>query len=301
MPEEKLAKEVEKTTLFSKISPLQKAYIVKLIQQKGHVVGYMGDGINDAPALTQADVGISVDTGVEIAKESADIILLEKNLLVLEQGIVEGRKVFANIMKYLNMATSSNVGNMISVIFASIFIPFLPLLPIHILIQNLLYDFSQTGTPFDNVDEDYVLKPQKWEANNISRFIAWFAPISSIFDLIIFAILWYIIGANSIQNQALFQTGWFVMGIISQTIIVHIIRTDKVPFYKSRASDVVIFSTILISIIGFILPNTKTGALMGLVPLSELYLFWLAIVMILYILLTERIKTIYVRKYKEWL
>jgi P-type Mg2+ transporter len=301
MTDEQLLEKVEQITLFAKISPLQKAHIVKLLQQKGNVVGYMGDGVNDAPALIQADVSISVDTGVEIAKESSDIILLEKSLLVLEKGIVEGRKVFANIMKYLNMATSSNVGNMISVIFASIFVPFLPMLPIHILVQNLLYDFSQTSIPFDNVDEDYLKKPRKWETREISKFILWFAPVSSIFDFLTFAVLWFIIGANTLENQALFQTGWFVMGIVSQTLIVHIIRTDKIPFIQSKASASVMLATLIITIIGITLPYTNTGTYIGLIPLPRMYIIWLTIIMLGYVLLTEGIKRIYRKTYNRWL
>ena len=301
MSSEALSKQVEKTTLFSKISPIQKAEIVKILQQNGHVVGYMGDGINDAPALIQADIGISVDTGVDIAKESSDIILLEKSLLVLQQGIVEGRKVFANIMKYLNMAISSNVGNMVSVIAASLFIPFLPLLPIQILVQNLLYDISQTSIPFDNVDSEYLQKPRKWETKNISKFMFWFAPISSLFDLFTFGVLWFIIGANTIGNQALFQTGWFVMGLISQTVIVYIIRTSKVPFFKSKMSHILLFNTLMVIIVGLILPQTKIGVYIGLVNLPWLYFVMLVLIMALYIVLTEQVKKIYVKKYKEWL
>ncbi len=301
MTKKELLKKINKVTLFSKIAPLQKAYIIRLLKEKGHIVGYMGDGVNDAPALIEADVGISVDSGVEIAKETANIILLEKSLLVLEKGIIEGRKIFANIMKYLNMAISSNVGNMISVIVASILLPFLPLLPIHILIQNLLYDFSQTGIPFDKVDHNYLKKPRKWIATNITRFTFWFAPLSSIFDLIIFAILWYLIGANTISNQSLFQSGWFMMGIISQTLIIHIIRTEKLPFFKSLASPIIIFTTIIISVIGFILPSAKFGSVIGLVTLPKIYLFWLLIVIIAYMLAAELIKSIYIKKYKDWL
>ncbi len=301
MDDEELLERVEKTTLFSKISPLEKARIVRLLQNKGHTVGYLGDGINDAPALIQADVGISVDTGVEIAKESADVILLEKNLLVLQHGITEGRKVFANIMKYINMATSSNIGNMISVLFASIFIPFLPMLPIHILVQNLLYDLSQTSIPFDNVDDDYLKKPRKWETKNMFRFIAWFGPTSSIFDFLTFAVLWYIIGATAIQDQALFHSGWFIMGLISQTLVIHIIRTDKFSLIKSKASSIVIIATLLISIIGLLIPYTPIGSALQLVPPPVTFLFWLIILLAGYFFTTHLIKIIYIKRYKEWL
>ncbi len=300
MSEAEFLKAIEKTTLFAKISPLQKASIVKALQKNGHIVGYMGDGINDAPALIQADVGISVDSGVDIAKESADIILLEKSLMVLKEGLMEGRKVFANVMKYLKMGTSSNVGNMISVLFASIFIPFLPMLPIHILLQNLLYDISQIGIPFDNVDKEYLKSPRKWEVKEISKFIVWFAPISTFFDLVTFGVLWYIIGANTIQNQALFQSGWFILGLLSQTIIVHIIRTGKIPFIQSRPSVTLFLSTVSITIIGMIIPFTKFGTYMGLVPLPKIYLLWLAIIMAAYIAVTEVVKRIYIKVYKDW-
>lgn len=300
MSEKEFLEAVEKTTLFSKISPIQKANIVKALQKNGHIVGYMGDGINDAPALVQADVSISVDSGVEIAKESADIILLEKSLMVLGQGLIEGRKVFANIMKYLKMGTSSNVGNMLSVLFASVFIPFLPMLPIHILLQNLLYDISQIGIPFDNVDREYLKVPRKWEIKEISNFIWWFAPISTFFDLVTFAVLWYIIGANTIASQALFQSGWFLLGLLSQTIIVHIIRTGKIPFVQSKPSGILLFTTAAITIIGLIIPYTAFGSYVGLVPLPGLYLACLTVIMISYILITECVKRIYIKVNKDW-
>jgi len=300
MSENEFLSVVEKTTLFSKISPIQKANIVKALQTKGHIIGYMGDGINDAPALVQADVGISVDSGVEIAKESADIILLEKSLMVLTDGLIEGRKVFANIMKYLKMGTSSNVGNMISVLFASIFIPFLPMLPIHILLQNLLYDISQIGIPFDNVDKEYLKVPRKWEIKEISKFIIWFAPISTFFDLVTFAVLWYIIGANTIADQALFQSGWFLLGLLSQTVIVHIIRTKKIPFLQSRPSWIMVFSTLVITIIGLAIPYTAFGTYVGLVPLPSLFIWCLLVIMITYILITECVKRIFIKFNKDW-
>jgi Mg2+-importing ATPase len=300
MSESEFLDVVQKTTLFSKISPIQKASIVKALQNKGHIVGYMGDGINDAPALVQADVGISVDSGVEIAKESADIILLEKSLMVLKDGLMEGRKVFANIMKYLKMGTSSNVGNMISVLFASIFLPFLPMLPIHILLQNLLYDISQIGIPFDNVDKEYLKVPRKWEIKEISKFILWFAPVSTFFDIATFGVLWFIVGANTVASQALFQSGWFLEGLLSQTMIVHIIRTGKIPFVQSRPSGILLFSTAVITIIGLIIPYTVIGSNLGLVPLTGVYLGCLAIVMTSYILITECVKRIYIKFNKDW-
>lgn len=301
MSEEEFSKAVEKTTIFAKISPLQKSNIIQMLQKNGHVVGFLGDGINDAPALLQSDIGISVDTGTEITKEVANVILLEKNLMVLEEGIVEGRKVFANINKYFKMAVSSNIGNMFSVLIASIILPFLPMLPIHVLIQNLLYDLSQLGIPFDNVDKEYVKKPKKWEITGIKKFIWWFAPISTIFDLITFAVLWFILGANSIDNQALFHSGWFILGVLSQTIIVHIIRTSKIPFFKSRSSIVMVLTTVLISIVALIIPYSSFGELVQLVPLPKIYIIWVVIIIAFYIVLTEITKKRFIKNNKEWI
>lgn len=300
MTDEELEKVVNKTTLFSKVAPIEKSRIIKALQNNNHVVGYMGDGINDAPALKQADVGISVDTGVEIAKETANIVLLEKSLLVLEEGIVEGRKVFSNIMKYLNMSISSNVGNMISFITASIFIPFLPILPIQILLQNLLYDFSQLGISLDKVDESHLKEPKKWNIDNMLKFTFWFGPVSSIFDFITFSILWIVIGANTVSNQALFQSGWFIMGVISQTFIIYVIRTEKTPFYKSKPSKILLYLTFIISIIGISLPYLSIGKLFGLVPLPKMYIIIVILIVIMYLMLTEFIKMIYIQKYNKW-
>jgi P-type Mg2+ transporter len=205
-----------------------------VLRQNGHIVGFMGDGINDAAALREADVGISVDTAVDIAKESADIILLEKSLLVLEAGILEGRKTFGNIVKYIKMGTSSNFGNMFSVLGASALLPFLPMQPVQILLNNLLYDFSQTGIPFDNVDKEYLTKPRKWLVGDIKKFMLFIGPISSIFDYATYALMWFVFQANTVDQQALFQTGWFVESLMTQTLIVHIIRTPKIPFLQSR-------------------------------------------------------------------
>ena len=300
MTDEELSKEIKTTSIFAKTTPMQKARIVKLLQEQDHVVGYMGDGINDAPALMQADVGISVDSGTEITKEVASVILLEKSLMVLEDGILEGRKIFANINKYFKMAISSNIGNMISIIFASIFIPFLPMLPIHILVQNLLYDVSQLCIPFDNVDQEYLKKPKRWETTSIYKFIGYFAPVSTLFDLITFGVLWYILGANSVANQSLFHTGWFILGLLSQTIIVHVIRTNKVPFYKSKPSPVLVLGTMLISLIGLIIPFTELGSFLKMVPLPNNYYISLAIIILMYILLTEFIKKLYQKNNNEW-
>lgn len=300
MTDEELSMHIKTTNVFAKTAPMQKARIVKLLQEQGHVVGYMGDGINDAPALLQADVGISVDSGTEITKEVASVILLEKSLMVLEDGMLEGRRIFANINKYFKMAISSNVGNMVSIIFASIFIPFLPMLPIHVLVQNLLYDVSQLCIPFDNVDAEYLHKPKRWETNSIYKFIAYFAPVSTIFDLVTFGVLWYILGANTLAAQSLFQTGWFILGLLSQTIIVHVIRTSKVPFYKSKASPVLVLGTLLISIIGIIIPFTELGVFLKMTPLPKSYFISLVIIILMYILLTELIKKLYLKYNKEW-
>ncbi|MEI6729905.1 MAG: magnesium-translocating P-type ATPase, partial [Pseudomonadota bacterium] len=254
MSDEELAGKVEETTIFAKMSPAQKSRIIRSLQSLGHTVGYMGDGINDASALRDADVGISVDTAVDIAKEAADIILLEKSLMVLEEGVVEGRKTFGNIIKYIKMTASSNFGNVFSVLIASMFLPFLPMLAMQLLIQNLLYDFSQIAIPWDNVDSEYLKKPRKWNAGGIARFMFFIGPISSLFDVATFCIMWYLFKANSTDMQGLFQAGWFVEGLLSQTMIVHMIRTGKVPFLQSRASWQVIASTIVIMSIGIYIP-----------------------------------------------
>lgn len=301
MDDNDLKDKIEKTSIFARISPVQKSKIIKLLQNNGHTVGYMGDGINDAIALRESDVSISVDTAVDVAKESSDIILLEKSLMVLNDGVREGRIIFGNMMKYIKMATSSNVGNMLSVLIACMFLPFLPILPIQILVQNLLYDFSQTSIPFDKVDDEFLLKPQVWNTKGLSRFIFWLAPVSSIFDIITFLVLWYFIGANTMNSAPLFHTGWFIMGLLSQTIIIHIIRTSKIPLIQSRASRSVIVSTLIVSIIGIILPFTKVGYYIGLVHMPSIYFLWLLIIMIGYSLLTQVIKNIYIKKYNEWL
>ncbi len=231
-----LAEAAERTTIFTKMSPLEKSRVIRALQSKGHTVGYLGDGINDAAALKDADVGISVDTAVDIAKESADIILLEKSLLVLEEAVIEGRKTFANIIKYIKMTASSNFGNVFSVLVASVFLPFLPMLPIQLLIQNLLYDISQVSIPWDDVDRDYLTQPRKWDAGGVARFMVFIGPISSIFDIVTFIVMWHVFGADSVEKQSLFQSGWFVVGLLTQTLIVHMIRTQHIPFIQSAHS-----------------------------------------------------------------
>jgi Mg2+-importing ATPase len=292
---------VEKTTVFAKMSPVQKARVVKALQRRGHTVGFLGDGINDAPALREADVGISVDTATDIAKESADIILLEKNLMVLEEGVIEGRVTFGNIMKYIKMTASSNFGNVFSVLVASAFLPFLPMLPLQILVQNLLYDLSQLSIPFDRMDEEYLRQPRKWDAGDIGRFMVWIGPVSSVFDITTFWLMWHYFGANDVAHQSLFQSGWFIEGLLSQTLVVHMIRTRRVPFLQSVASAPVLALTGAIMIIGMLIPYSGLGQRIGMVPLPGIYFAWLAVTLVSYCVLTQLMKTIYIRRYGRWL
>jgi Mg2+-importing ATPase len=292
---------VEKTTVFAKMSPVQKARVVKALQRRGHTVGFLGDGINDAPALREADVGISVDTATDIAKESADIILLEKNLMVLEEGVIEGRVTFGNIMKYIKMTASSNFGNVFSVLVASAFLPFLPMLPLQILVQNLLYDLSQLSIPFDRMDEEYLRQPRKWDAGDIGRFMVWIGPVSSVFDITTFWLMWHYFGANDVAHQSLFQSGWFIEGLLSQTLVVHMIRTRRVPFLQSVASAPVLALTGAIMVIGMLIPYSGLGTRIGMVPLPGIYFAWLAVTLVSYCVLTQLMKTIYIRRYGRWL
>ncbi len=297
----KLAETADRTTIFAKMSPLQKSRVIRALQSKGHTVGYLGDGINDAAALKDADVGISVDTAVDIAKESADIILLEKSLLVLEEAVVEGRKTFANIIKYIKMTASSNFGNVFSVLIASIFLPFLPMLPIQLLIQNLLYDISQVSIPWDDVDQDYLKQPRKWDAAGIARFMVFIGPISSIFDVVTFLVMWHVFSANTVEHQSLFQSGWFVVGLLTQTLIVHMIRTQHIPFIQSRAATPVILLTTCIMVIGIYLPFSPLGEHVGMVPLPMSYFPWLAGILLSYCVLTQLVKRLYIRRFGQWL
>ena len=301
LSDDELAREAEHTTIFAKVDPLQKARIVEALKRNGHTVGYMGDGINDAAAMRESDVGISVDTAVDIAKESADVILLENDLLVLEKGVLEGRIVFGNIMKYIKMTASSNFGNVLSILFASIFLPFLPMLPIQILVQNLLYDFSQLSIPWDKMDDEFLKTPRKWEAKGIARFMAFIGPISSIFDISTFLILWFIFKANSPAHQAFFQSGWFVEGLLSQTLIVHMIRTQKIPFIESIASRGVIALTVIIMSTGIILPFTPLGASLGMQALPIAFFGILAVTLFIYCVLIQTVKKLYIRKFGVWL
>ena len=297
MTEAQLADAAESISVFAKLSPTHKERIIRALQSRGHVVGFLGDGINDAPALKTADVGISVDTAVDIAKESSDIILLENSLLVLEQGVIEGRRVFGNIIKYIRMAASSNFGNMFSVLGGSLFLPFVPMLPIQVLTNNLLYDFSQTAIPTDEVDPEWVAKPRKWDIGGIRRFILFIGPISSIFDYMTYFIMLYIF--NAWANPDLFHTGWFVESLFTQTLIIHVIRTNKIPFIQSRASWPLIFTSLAIVAVGAWLPYSPLAEALGLVALPPLYWFLLAGMLVCYVLLTQAVKTWFVRRFAE--
>ena len=292
-----LAEAVESHNVFAKLTPSHKERIVRLLKSNGHVVGFMGDGINDAPALRAADIGISVDTAVDIAKEAADIILLEKSLMVLEAGVLEGRRTFANMLKYIKMTASSNFGNVFSVLVASAFIPFLPMLPMHLLVQNLLYDISQVAIPFDNVDEELLRQPQRWQPSEIGRFMVFFGPISSVFDLTTFAMMWFVFGAQSPAKQTLFQSGWFIVGLLTQTLIVHMIRTAKLPFIQSRASPPLMFMTGIIMAIGIFLPMGPLAHYFKLQALPPLYFVFLPFILLAYMGLTQTMKGIYRRRY----
>jgi len=296
-----LQEAAERTTIFTKMSPVQKSRVIRALQRNNHTVGYLGDGINDAAALKDADVGISVDTAVDIAKESADIILLEKSLLVLEEAVVEGRRTFANIIKYIKMTASSNFGNVFSVLIASIFLPFLPMLPIQLLVQNLLYDISQVSIPWDDVDADFLKQPRKWDASGLARFMVCIGPISSIFDVVTFLVMWNVFQANSVEKQSLFQSGWFVVGLLTQTLIVHMIRTQHIPFVQSRAATPVILLTATIMAFGIYLPFSPVGKHLGMVSLPPTYFIWLAGILLSYCLLTQLVKTICIRRFGQWL
>jgi Mg2+-importing ATPase len=297
MTDDELAQKVDHTTLFAKLSPAQKARVIAALHQQGHVVGFLGDGINDGPALKAADVGVSVDTAADIAKESADIILLEKSLMVLEEGVLEGRKVFGNITKYIKMGASSNFGNMFSVLGASAWLPFLPMLPIQILANNLLYDFSQTTIPTDNVDEEYLTQPRRWDIGHIAKFMVFLGPISSIFDYLTFAVMYFGFGANTDATAPMFQTAWFVESILTQTLIIHIIRTNKIPFIQSRASWPLIFTTVVICTIGISLPTSYMAHSLGFVALP--WTFWPVVATIIasYLMLAHVVKSWFIRRF----
>lgn len=291
---------LKKTNVYAKLSPIQKARIVRLLKEEGNVVGYMGDGINDAPSMHNSEVGISVDTAVDITKETADIILLEKDLDVLTDGVLEGRKTFGNLLKYIKMAVSFNFGEVLSVLIASILLPFFPITPIQLLVQSLLYDIGQLSLPYDNVDKEYLQKPRKWDLKGLKNFMLWMGPTSSIFDLMVFAILWF--GFHLRQpDAALFQTIWFSYGVVSNLIGLHIIRTAKTPFIQSNASKAVYASSIILSLIAIIVPFTFIGRYIGLVPLPLKYLSVIIGVPILYCFIATIVKKEYIKKYGDWL
>jgi Mg2+-importing ATPase len=297
MSETDLAVAANTTSVFARLAPAHKERIIRALQSQGHVLGFLGDGINDAPALKAADVGISVDSAVDIAKESSDLILLENSLLVLEQGVLEGRRVFGNIVKYIKMAASSNFGNMFSVVGASAFLPFLPMLPIQVLTNNLLYDFSQTTIPTDEVDAEWLSTPRQWTIGKILRFILFIGPISSIFDYLTFFMMLYIFGCW--DNPALFHTGWFVESLFTQTLIIHVIRTNKIPFIQSRASWPLIITSLIIVAAGALLTVSPLADTLGFVPLPPRYWLYLTVMMLGYAVLTQVVKTWFVRKFSE--
>ncbi|MCU4350096.1 magnesium-translocating P-type ATPase [Acinetobacter ursingii] len=297
LSDEDLKLVVEEYTIFAKLSPIHKERIVEQLKANAHVVGFLGDGINDAAAIRAADIGISVDSAVDIAKESADLILLEKSLMVLENGVIEGRRTFANMLKYIKMTASSNFGNVFSVLVASAFIPFLPMLPIHLLVQNLLYDVSQIAIPFDHVDEEQLEKPQRWQPSEVGRFMVVFGPISSIFVILTFGMMWFVFDANTPAQQSLFQSGWFVVGLLTQTLIVHMIRTKKIPFIQSCAATPLVVMTMIISAIGIFLPMGPLAHYFKLEALPLTYFLYLPCILLAYMCVTQWIKGIYIRRY----
>jgi len=316
MSREELKEAVETTKVFAQLSPQHKADIVSVLRENGHVVGYMGDGINDAAAMKASDVGISVDTAVDIAKESAHVILLEKDLMVLEDGIIEGRKTYANMIKYIKMTASSNFGNMFSVLAASAFLPFLPMASIHLILLNLIYDISCTAIPWDNVDKEFVRVPRRWEASSISRFMIWIGPASSVFDITTYLLMYYIICPmmtggllfHQISDPivrgysiALFQAGWFVESMWSQTLVIHMIRTPKIPFIQRRASLPVAGLTFAGIAALTIIPFTPLGAAIGLTALPPVYFAWRGLTIVCYMVLANLLKRIYIKRYGEWL
>ena len=313
MDDRQLSEAVEQTRVFAKLSPQQKARIVRILRASGHVVGFMGDGINDAAAMHECDVAISVDSAVDIAKESADIILLEKDLMVLKQGVLEGRRTFGNIIKYIKMTASSNFGNMLSVVTASAFLPFLPMQPIQILFLNLLYDFSLIAIPWDNMDEEYLKKPRRWDASSIGSFMRWMGPSSSVFDILTYLLLFFVIcpaaaggtyhssGVNRELFVHLFNSGWFVESLWSQTLVIHMIRTPKIPFLQSRASRPVLLVTCASIAVGTIIPYTSFGRLLDMTAMTTGYFPWLLIIILGYMVLATILKTKFRNRYGELL
>jgi Mg2+-importing ATPase len=297
MNDEQLADVAEQHNVFARLTPTHKDRLVRALRSRAHIVGFLGDGINDAPAIRTADIGISVDSAVDIAKEAADIILLEKSLLVLEQGVQEGRRTFANILKYIKMTASSNFGNVFSVLVASAFLPFLPMLPLQLLVQNLLYDISQTAIPFDNVDPELVQQPQRWRPDDIGRFMIVFGPVSSVFDICTFAVMWFVFGATTEAASPLFQAGWFLEGLATQTLIVHMIRTQKLPFIQSRPATPLLVTTIAIVAFGIAIVVGPQAHVFKFAPLPMAYFPWWAGMVAGYIVLTQVVKSWYLKRY----
>lgn len=291
----------EKINLFAKLNPLQKARIIESLQSKGHTVGFMGDGINDAPALRKADVGISVDTAADITKDASSIILLEKSLAVLEEGVIEGRRVFSNMMKYIKITISSNFGNVFSILVASAFLPFLPMLSIQLLLQNLIYDFAQLTIPWDNVDEEELRQPPKWETKSLLKFTVCIGPISSIFDIATFLVMWVVFEANTVAHQQLFQTGWFMIGLTTQALVVLMVRTKKIPFIQSRPAPQVLISLLAAVMIGLVVVLSPLAQQFEFVPLPHAYWFWYAGIVLGYMLATQLGKALYIKFAKEWI
>jgi Mg2+-importing ATPase len=296
MSDAELAEAARRALLLARLSPLHKQRVIKALQGAGHVVGYLGDGINDAPALRAADVGISVDSATDIARESADVILLEKDLLVLEAGVREGRKVFANILKYVRMGASSNFGNMFSVLGASVFLPYVPMAPIQILTNNLLYDLSQVAIPTDDVDPEQVARPRPWAIGQITRYILLIGPCSSVFDYVTFFMMLYLFNCWNPAQASLFQTGWYVESLLTQTLIIHIIRTNRIPFLQSRASWPLIVTSATVMLVGASLPFSPIGPVLGFTPLPLLYWPLVALILLAYVALTQVVKTWLLRK-----
>ncbi|MCL2449792.1 MAG: HAD-IC family P-type ATPase, partial [Polyangiaceae bacterium] len=296
LSDDELASAVGRTTLFARLAPIDKQRVVAALRSQGHVVGFLGDGINDAPALRAADVGISVDSATDIAKESAHLILLEKSLMVLDDGILEGRRVFANILKYVRMGASSNFGNMFSVLGASAFLPFVPMAPLQILMNNLLYDFSQVPIPTDNVDSEQIARPRPWTIDEIARFIVFVGPCSSIFDYSTYLVMWFVFQARSVEHASLFQTGWFVESLLTQTLVIHVIRTNRFPFLQSRASLPLTLTTLAIMAVGIWLPYSPVAAALGFTKLPQLYWPFVAATLVLYVCLTQAVKVWLLKK-----
>ncbi|MBP1044909.1 magnesium-translocating P-type ATPase [Enterococcus sp. BWM-S5] len=301
MSDEQLAEEVEMTNLFAKLNPMQKSRIIETLQKNGHTVGFMGDGINDAPALRKADVGISVDTAADITKDASSIILLEKSLNVLEAGVIEGRKVFSNMMKYIKITISSNFGNVFSILVASAFLPFLPMLSIQLLIQNLIYDVAQLTIPWDNVDEEELLKPVRWEIKSMAKFTLCIGPVSSIFDIMTYLVMWFVFSANTVADQSLFQTGWFVVGLVSQTLVVHMVRTRKLPFIQSIASPPVLLTSLGAILMGIVIVLTPLRSVFEFTELPGAYWGWFIVIIALYLITVEVAKRLYIHLTKEWI